>query len=330
MKRNISRDEDSYRTLEQLNNYFCTEQFDKRDEKTYKELQENIIRYKEGNVEALEYIIKSFHIFITKYARLICLGHLPKYECENKKTGYKYLSIDKNIASFVNLYISKEMKEEFNKDKNKCFSAACLMIKNLFSKYEYIDIYNELVLALLNMANRYKITKEGDLYHKENGTFHMYVQKCFHWEAKRTLDKLIDEKYINPVDFDFILEDENSNLVENFFIDKSYEKQILEIEEKISREYQIKNSNKLTLKESEDVDIYNIDILNFNWTNGVTCSEPFKNLTSFEREILILFYIKKQDLVQIGKIYGFNKVTIGKYKRLAIQKLKEEMEKCQE
>ena len=77
--------------------------------------------------------------------------------------------------------------------RSKAFSATCTKIQTLFSKYEYDDIYNELVLALLNMANKYKITQPGEKFHKENGTFHMYVSKCFHWEAYKFLKKLVHD-----------------------------------------------------------------------------------------------------------------------------------------
>ena len=43
------------------------------------------------------------------------------------------------------------------------------------------------------MANKYKITQPGEKFHKENGTFHMYVSKCFHWEAYKFLKKLVHD-----------------------------------------------------------------------------------------------------------------------------------------
>ena len=138
-------------------------------ESDYEELQRNLILYKQGNREATNYIIKVFHPFITKYTRFIINGDLPYYITTNKN-GRQYKRVSQTISSFVSLFNDKEE----GLDKKKQFSNTCLKIKTLFSKYEYFDIYNELVLALLNMANKYKvITDKNDPHYKKNGTFHI-------------------------------------------------------------------------------------------------------------------------------------------------------------
>ena len=59
----------------------------------------------------------------------------------------------------------------------------------------------------------------------------------------------------------------------------------------------IKNADTLTLKEQDSISAYDIDSLNFNWTNGVTCGELFKDLTPYEREIIILSFIKNKKCI---------------------------------
>lgn len=315
--------------IAQLDNVFHTgrlpdEKGEYFKEEDYKELQRNLVLYKEGNQEATTYIVSVFHPFVTKYVRFIKNGDLPYSKVRNAK-GEEYSRVSPTISKFVGLFIEKGVHE----DKKKVFSAACYKIKQLFSKYETGDIYNELVLALLNMANKYKITEEGEEYHKANGTFHMYVSKCFHWEAYRYLKKLIndplthmevmqlceqwddyDDVEINKKNMRF-MNDENSELLFEGMINT------------VDRELNIKHSTSLTIKENEELSVYDIDCLNFNWTNGITCGELFQALTSYEREIIILSFIKNKTDIEIGAIYGFHRATINAHKKKAVLKIKE-------
>lgn len=291
-------------------------------ESDYQELQRNLILYKEGNQEAITYIVRIFHPFITKYARFIKKGDLP-YSRYVDSRGVNRCKVSPTISNFVSLFIEK--KDDVV-DKKKLFSSTCFRIKTMFSKYEYGDIYNELVLALLNMANKYKITQDGDKYHKSNGTFHMYVSKCFHWEAHRYLSKLIHDplsrfEVIRLCDqFDDM--DIEKNKSEVFIEDEVASFKIQEMLDTASRQSDIKNANTLTLKEQEPISAYDLDSLNFNWTNGVTCSELFEDLTPYEREIIILSFIKNKTDIEIGTIYGCHRATINEHKKKAINKIK--------
>ena len=292
-------------------------------ESDYQELQRNLVLYKEGNQEAITYIIRIFHPFVTKYTRFIINGDLPYSKYIDNK-GIERCKISATISKFVSLFIEKK---ETDVDKKKVFSSTCLRIRTLFSKYEYGDIYNELVLALLNMANKYKITQEGDKYHKSNGTFHMYISKCFHWEAYRYLTKLIndplshyetirlcdqfDDMEIEKEASELFVEDEQATFVMQEMIDTT------------SRQSDIENANTLTLKENEPISVYDIDSLNFNWTNGVTCSELFTELTPYEREIIILSFVKNKTDIEIGLIYGCHRATINEHKKKAVNKIRQ-------
>lgn len=312
--------------MQALDNEFCPENQPKQyTESDYQELQRNLVLYKQGNAEAVTYIVKMFHKFITKYARFVVLGHLPYYEIVDKK-GITRHKVDTSISQFVTLFIDKNDKQDYS--RQKLFSVTCTKIKSLFSKYEYGDIYNELVLALLNMANKYKITQEGDMYHKKNGTFHMYISKCFHWEAYRYLSKLVTDplshfEVVHLCDqfYDMDLED-NPDAPETFTEDESAQWAYDEVLEITSRESDIQNSTTLTLKEPETLSIYDMDILNFNWTNGVTCSNLFTDLTPYEREIILLSYVKNKTDIEIGNIYGCHRATINIHKKRAVEKIR--------
>lgn len=294
-------------------------------EEDYQELQRNLILYKQGNAEAVTYIVNTFHRFINKYARFITYGSLPYIPYTDSK-GNKRHKVDPSVSRFVALFIDKNTSA--GQDKKKCFSNTCTKINTLFSKYEYGDIYNELVLALLNMANKYKITQEGDKYHKANGTFHMYVNKCFHWEAYKYLKVLINDplshmEMLQLCDhFDDMDEEERENHV--CVEDESSLIAFEELLANISRQDDIKNATTLTLKEDAELTANDVDSLNFNWTNGVTCSELFKTLTPYEREIIVLSYIKNKTDIDIGIIYGCHRATINTHRKRAIEKIRQQ------
>ena len=290
-------------------------------EEDYRELQRNLVLYKEGNQEATTYIVSVFHPFVTKYVRFIINGDLPYSKIRNSK-GEEHSRVSPTISKFVSLFIEKGIHE----DKKKVFSYTCYKIKSLFSKYESGDIYNELVLALLNMANKYKITELGEEFHKANGTFHMYVSKCFHWEAYRYLKKLINDPLTHKEvmqlcdQFDDMEEGDTTMI---FMKDENSEFAFEEILSTTDRALEIRNSSSLTIKENEVISVYDTDSLNFNWTNGITCGELFKHLSSYEREIIILSFIKNKTDIEIGDIYGFHRATINAHKKKAVLKIKE-------
>ena len=293
-------------------------------ESDYEELQRNLILYKQGNREATSYIIKIFHPFITKYVRFIVDGDLPYHKVI--VDNHEYHRVSPTVSSFVSLFSEKDSSV----DRKKQFSNTCIKIRTLFSKYEYFDIYNELVLALLNMANKYKVIVDvNDPHYKKNGTFHMYVSKCFHWEAYRFLKKMIED----PLDhfevfrlqdqFDDIdintLEEGHDLILKDEQAEKSYHDMI----ENVSRNNDIEYSNKLTLKEDKSLSVYDTETLNFNWTSGITCSELFKDLSPYERELLILSFIEHKSSVEISEIYGCHRGTINLHKNNAVKKVQE-------
>lgn len=307
-------------TNQQQNNDFYTES-------DYKELQRNLILYKKGNAEAVTYICQAFHQFLTKYTKFITYGILPHTPFIDKN-GNERFKVDSSVSSFVSLFIDKKATEGMT--RSKAFSATCTKIQTLFSKYEYDDIYNELVLALLNMANKYKITKPGEKFHKENGTFHMYVSKCFHWEAYKFLKKLVHDplahyEVIQLCDqFDKLEFDDDQDFNEQALVpDEKAEFAYEEMLATASRQNDIKNADTLTLREDEELSAYDLDSLNFNWTNGVTCSNLFKDLTPYEREIVILYYIKNKTDDEISSIYNMHRVTISNHRRKAVNKIKQ-------
>lgn len=333
----------SRKTKLEFDSTFPTE-YKKFTEEDYKTLNDNLILYKAGNAEAAQYIISVFYRFIRKYTDFICHGYYGENQEYNSKYKRPY---DKSLTRFISLFISKADREQAKNatERGVLFSEACIKIQKLFSKFEYWDIYNELTCALLNMANKYKITQEGDKYHKKNGTFHMYVNKCFHFDAYNSLTKIVGDPLahfeVYSIESEFDCDDVmNSGISKNFdsnisAIDKLGMKVILRdtdtdkiIERMITKtdrdkKLKLSSNNSLVLKEETDVDPYEMESLNFNWTNGNTCDEIFKCLTSYERELIVMSFVQHKTDGEIANIYGCHRITIVKHKKIAVNKIRE-------
>ena len=67
-----------------------------------------------------------------------------------------------------------------------------------------------------------------------------------------------------------------------------------------------------------------IDDISFSetWITGLTCSDEFSNLTSFERLILIKYYVESKTDKTIALETGFKRNTINKKRVKAINKIK--------
>lgn len=286
----------------------------------YKDIQRNLILLQEGSREAVDYIVRAFHKFTTKYARFICLGHLPY-----KTNGKTKVVIDSSIGKFVGLYTRKQDKEE-HPIKAIRFGVISARIRSMYSKWEYCEIYDEMVIALLNMAYRYKILKPGDKHYTENGTFPMYILRCFHFEAKRRLDTLSSDMLdhcANPVEIVEDFSDEHFDINDHPELLIADEKATIEMEKAFERadiSLRTHMAGKLTLKD-QTLDSNDDSFLNFNWCNGITCSELFAGLTPMQREILVLHYIRKQPLQLIADNIGCNKATVVVHKKKAIAKI---------
>lgn len=331
-----------------FDNIFPTE-YKKFTEEDYKTLNNNLILYKSGNAEAAQYIVSMFHRFIKKYSNFICYGNYGESkDLEEYNSKFRRPS-DKSLTKFISLFISKADKEQTKNstERKMLFSEACIRIQKLFSKFEYWDIYNELTCALLNMANKYKITQKGDKYHKENGTFHMYVNNCFHFDAYNTLTKIVGDPLAHLETYS-IVNDLETNPLEhvgfktklNFDIsnvsalnklnmevilkDMDTEKILERMIAKIDRQNSLQSCiNSLILKENTEIDPYDMESLNFNWTNGITCSEIFQCLTSYERELIVMSFAQNKTDAEIASIYGYHRITIVKHKKIAVNKIKE-------
>ena len=298
----------------------------------YKKLYENIKLYKEGNREAAEYIVSSFHRILHAYACFIKFKQIPYMTCISKKTGEKIRVVNPSIRKFMSLYTTNN-KTDFKNNAD--------YIYELYKKYEFGDIYNELVLALLNMANKYKIiTDPKDPKYKPNGTFHLYVYKCFHFEAFHFLTSISKDPLAGGFNILSIINTDEpkydrddiehyDNIPQEYYGSIPLYK-ISVNEEKfriydamidcIDRQINLEKTN-ISIKESKNIDLTDDNSLNFNWINGSVCSDTFKCLTSYERELLVLSFVKNKTDTNIAELFHCSRQAIGVQKRKAIAKL---------
>jgi hypothetical protein len=289
-------------------------------EQDYANLQRNLVLFKEGDREATEYIIAAFHRILHAYTHFIVLHHLPYRKVYNRNG--RRLQIHPSVRSFIAMFAPSQAKSD-----KESIRISCERIYSLFKSYEYGDIYNELVLALLNMANKYKIiTDPNDPRYKPNGTFHVYVKKCFHFEAYHFLKQLIKDPIMNINIVSFMQDENEAGDICSFesVIDENTLLQYNTVIDCIDRQIALQSTNLLTIKEDE-IDVFDDNSLNFNWINGVVCGPLFKSLTPYERELLLLAYTKNQTEDTLANLFNCSRSTIGSHKRKAIEKIKESM-----
>lgn len=234
-------------------------------------------------------IIEAFRNFLLSYLKLIMYG--------------TYNLKDYSLRKFIGLYTKNKLINVNSKyNFRDQLDETSRKIQLMFSKYNENEIKNELIATLLLMAKKYK--------DYDRPSFHNYVDKCFHYEAYRSLNPLIKDpisRYSNDEYIDAIgSNNEHNELFENSVI---------------CTDYQLSLKNVSSNFVSKNVSPFDIESLDINWINGVTCNEIFNCLTSFERTIIINHYICKKTDEEIAKEYGLCRATINRKRLKARKKL---------
>lgn len=255
----------------------------------YKKLHQYVLEYQKGKENSANSIIEAFENFLLSYVNCITYG--------NYKTN------DYSLKRFISLYAKKGLidsktKTEFNEQMDYTVNK----IQKMFSQYSQEELKNELIVTLLSMAKKYKDYSRP--------SFHNYVDKCFHYEAYRSLKALIKDP-ISRINNDEFVENMYKN--DNYY--DAFENSIIEINYKLSLE---KASSKVSHKNVSPFDLESIDS---NWINGITCNEIFSCLTPFERVIIKAHYIGKETDNAIATKYGVCRATINRKRLSAKRKL---------
>lgn len=255
----------------------------------YRTLYNYVLGYQQGNFNMSNNIIEAFRNFLLSYLKLIMYG--------------TYNLKDYSLRKFIGLYTKSELVNVNNKHSfREQLDETSKKIQLMFSKYNENEIKNELIVTLLLMAKKYKD------YNRPS--FHNYVDKCFHYEAYRSLNPLIKDpisRYYNDEYIDAIgSNNEHNELFENSVI---------------CTDYQLSLNNIRSNNTSKNVSPFDIESLDINWIRGVTCNEIFNCLTPFERTIIKAHYICKKTDEEIAKEYGLCRATINRKRLKARKKL---------
>lgn len=150
--------------------------------KWYRELEQYVLDYQNGDSEAADKIIRAFEGVIVKFTNLVCRGIIDP--------------ADKGLRNFVALFYpgsSGRKLHEYRFNSTACneLIEKAAFISKLFRDFEYDEIKNELIIIILNLARKYKPKGDGI------PRFHIYVSKVFHFRAFGNLVKLISDPSFN-------------------------------------------------------------------------------------------------------------------------------------
>ena len=252
--------------------------------------------YRDGDINKSDELVKYFEPFICEYVVFL------KHGCYNIENY--------SIRNFVSLY--KDIKVNFNSynyiDVKRHIHSTVAKINYMFSDYEQEEFYNECVCTLLKMATKYK---------DDNPTFHTFVNRCFHFYLKRNLDGIgTNLIFYNDIE-NYKFEGEQHRLDENLIYD-----------EIINNTSKINDVNNSKIRSVDCDNVYSDDHLNnFNWQYGNTCSNIFLGLSSFERSILVEYYIDNKTIIEMASNNGLARETIIRKKKIAIDKVEQEAKK---
>lgn len=271
----------------------------------YMKVHNLAIGFRDGNKDDGIELIRCFKSYIDHYVDLIKFG---EFDYTNK-------SIKKFVSIF---YYNSNNKTEFL----SCWSERAKNISELFSNIEKEEAQSVV---------RYSILKMAKSYNSKEPTFHTYVSRCLHLIIYQETKKYISDPLSNYSSLECEIDgdiDESLVLAEKILFKKRH---ILgyninendDIINKIDIYDKINNSRiskkVLNFEELDD------SFLDINWINGITCSRAFKNLTPFERKLLIEHEVLNKTDTEIANEYGYVRATINRKRLKAISKIKEEM-----
>lgn len=267
------------------------------------DLHQHVLDYQNGIEEATEEILKCFEDYIYKYLHFICHKIYPP-------NNY-------SIQRFVVLFMTVPKFRKLIKKADRCPKVKAHVyetidkIHYLHARLETEDVYQILVLTLLQMAKKYKD------YNRPS--FHSYVQKCFHYECYRNLNRIINDPADRRLNNEHYFDDKFR--IDDRTVDTHTFVQFQRVINEVAHEQSLQKSNTLVIQEV-GVSVYDDSLFNFNWINGTTCNETFQMLTPFERNILVLSYIYKKTDKEIADHYGLCRATINRKKKAAVEKIK--------
>lgn len=238
--------------------------------------------YENNTIEEKEYAKTCGDLLLTKFSPLF-----KKY-----LTLLKYIQIDftdREMKEFIALFIDNyELKKALFRKKINSTNRSEIYQKfnfiiETYGKISEEDMISDLHMCFLILAKRYKPIGKN---------FCAYVYNTYRHEVARHIKKFIQ----NPLSIQYknFQYEDCINGEQDIHIDMSYEDNYYES---------------------------TTGLPDFTWINGQSCSEAFNSLTSFQRKILIKYYLEDWNDRQIAENMGAHINTVNQKRRDAINLL---------
>lgn len=245
-----------------------------------------------------------------------------KYKDDNNEESlFKVLEL---LKSFTNRYIDLIFNMNFDYNDKVIVKFIFLFMPHIKNKTFYIpSVINELdntVEKLSTILSSYGIDEINNIiidiilimiskYHDVRPSFHTYLLRTFNFY----LMKYLSRNYINDLKYEISLVYNSGlfiyNNLELYFLNKSI-------------------YNEFGLKPYINYNFMDDSFIDTNWICGYTCSDLFTCLTTFEREILVLYLIDKYSISKIKdtSMFGQDKIreTIVNIKKILKENYKQE------
>jgi RNA polymerase sigma factor (sigma-70 family) len=250
----------------------------------YDHIDSLVFEYQNGNSNAAEELVDIFKAYLNKYFTLIRDAKLNLGDRDSRRFIMLLIANPETRRRLIGHRQQSRIRAE-------AFRAASLLqwgCKIISDD----DLQQELVIALLILAKRYK--KRG----KKN--FAGYLYNAYRFEIyRRIMDFMRD-----PVAF--------SNRFNKSYNDDE------NITEYAEPELHFIDNDQLPEALGDE--------LGSNWIYGITCSDLFADLTPFDRLILRLYYVDGLYEVEIAEKTGYHRNWISRRRHRAIQSIARRMQ----
>lgn len=258
------------------------------DDKTYtsEEIEELVFNYKESGEKqkAAKELLDAFFPLHNKYVKILKKGTCNVTDSDTR--GFLHLWIEDTTEKYKFL-------NNYNTDWARSYGAnIASFLTDLCKTLSYDDLYQELRLITLKLADRYEDMGKS---------FLAYISKSFKYELRRSLKTLIEDPVIYLQNYNMYYDDEDveSGLNDSFNSDTR-----LQYNEKaFSMEYKH---------------------LGPMWLKGKTCSEKFKELTLVERKIIKMYYLDGLPDKDIAEELGYSRSWVNSLRKDIVEKLEDE------
>jgi RNA polymerase sigma factor (sigma-70 family) len=250
---------------------------------SYEEGEQIVLDFQSGLAGSSERLIDAYEGYLVNFLQLLNQGEL----------NTKYVPMVRFLTLFVKDRETRKriLRWKYSASGRTELLAVKAMVRNQFKNFSRDEIWSELVIILLNLATRYR--KRDD-----KSGFHNYMYRAYHFWVYREIMKLISDPLVWNQDKLAGINELGSLDQEVTFDEAGF----------IEREGHMA------------VDLA-LDEINENWVGGLTCSDRFAELSTFERRVLQMYYVDDMEDAEIAAHLGCCRATVNRRRLKAKEKL---------